>query len=141
MQTFLPYRRFDHSAKVLDNKRLGKQRVENLQIMKAIVLGVGWIHHPVTKMWHDYAYALMSYQTAICIEWVSRGFKDTCLEKTQALFDQLPQERRIPRLIPWLGKKRFHSKHRANLLRKDPDHYGQYGWPEKPAEGYWYPHE
>ena len=36
MQTFLPYPDFAESAKVLDNKRLGKQRVECLQIMKAL---------------------------------------------------------------------------------------------------------
>lgn len=39
MQTFLPYPNFVASARVLDNKRLGKQRVENLQIMQ-VLLGV-----------------------------------------------------------------------------------------------------
>ena len=32
MQTFLPYADFQRSAQVLDYKRLGKQRVEALQI-------------------------------------------------------------------------------------------------------------
>lgn len=37
MQTFLPYPNFIGSAKVLDSRRLGKQRVENLQIMQALL--------------------------------------------------------------------------------------------------------
>lgn len=36
MQTFLPYSNFSASARVLDDKRLGKQRVECLQILKAL---------------------------------------------------------------------------------------------------------
>jgi len=138
MQTFLPYRSFESSARVLDRQRLVKQRVETLQIMKALVTGEGWVNHPVTKMWRGYEYALMSYQQVICDEWTSRGYNDSCLEKTRELFEQLPLERRMPRVPPWLGKKRFHSRHRANLLRKSPTHYGQYHWPEKPGEGYWY---
>lgn len=34
MQTFLPYANFEASAKVLDYKRLGKQRVEAKQILE-----------------------------------------------------------------------------------------------------------
>lgn len=37
MQTFLPYPNFIGSAKVLDVRRLGKQRVENLQIMQTLL--------------------------------------------------------------------------------------------------------
>ena len=36
MQTFLPYPSFDASAKVLDYRRLGKQRVEAYQILNTI---------------------------------------------------------------------------------------------------------
>ena len=36
MQTFLPYSNFYKSAKVLDQKRLGKQRVEVLQLLNSI---------------------------------------------------------------------------------------------------------
>lgn len=139
MQTFLPYKSFESSARVLDQQRLGKQRVETMQIMTALVRGGGWANHPVTKMWRGYEYALMSYQQAICDEWTRRGHRDSCLEKTREIFMELPPERRLPRVPPWLGKKKFHSLHRANLLRKSPTHYGQYKWPEKPAEGYWYP--
>jgi hypothetical protein len=34
---------------------------------------------------------------------------------------------------PWWGFKPLHSSHRANLLRKDPDYYGRFGWTEEPS--------
>jgi len=34
----------------------------------------------------------------------------------------------------WLGRADFHAAHRAVLLAKDPEWYGQFGWPESPAE-------
>lgn len=39
MQTFLPYPDFKKSASVLDNKRLGKQRLECLQILRTLWFG------------------------------------------------------------------------------------------------------
>lgn len=36
MQTFVPFPDFARSAAVLDDKRLGKQRVEVLQIVRAL---------------------------------------------------------------------------------------------------------
>lgn len=53
MQTFLPYTDPEKCARVLDNKRLGKQRVEAIQILN-VLLGVtqtkGWRNHPAVKM-------------------------------------------------------------------------------------------
>jgi len=37
MQTFLPYASYAESAKALDNKRLGKQRVETLQVFQVLL--------------------------------------------------------------------------------------------------------
>lgn len=67
MQTFLPYADFKQSAEVLDKQRLGKQRVEAYQILRAL-LGItnGWIHHPATKMWRGYERALAEYAMAMC---------------------------------------------------------------------------
>lgn len=143
MQTFLPYRDFASSAYVLDNKRLNAQRRETMQIMKALVLNEGWVNHAVTRMWRGYEACLMTYEEAIYDEWsINRGYQDTCLEKTRAIFMQLPEEKRAEVIVPpWMGLKKFHSAHRANLLRKDPIHYGRFGWKEKPAEGYYYPEE
>lgn len=151
MQTFLPYRAFLSSARVLDNKRLGKQRVETMQIMRGLVRTqvphfepspngtIPWANHPAALMWKGYEFALMTYQNTICDEWTRRGFNDTCKEKTQHFFDVLPDELRMPHVPKWLGLKKFHSAHRANLLRKDPEYYGKFGWKEQPIEGYWWP--
>ena len=38
MQTFTPYGDFEASLRVLDQKRLGKQRVEVIQIIRALTV-------------------------------------------------------------------------------------------------------
>jgi hypothetical protein len=143
MQTFLPYRSFQSSARVLDRQRLGKQRVEVLQIMKGHVqtdgLHGGWAAHPAARMWEGSLNWLMNYQSAICAEWLKRGYKDTCLDKTLELFSRATPEQVSDDPPWWLGRKILHASHRANLLRKDPEVYGVYGWKEKPTEGYWWP--
>lgn len=125
MQTFLPYPKMSRSAKVLDRQRLGKQRVETLQIMRALIENTGWIHHPATNMWRGYEWALLHYQKAVVEEWKNRGYKDTCFHKTFDLFFSVPRlhtERNV--LPPWWGNSAFHISHQSNLIRKDPEHYG-----------------
>lgn len=141
MQTFLPYKSFETSARVLDRQRLGKQRVENLQIMRALLVpGAGWATHPAVLMWKGYANWLLDYQKAICDEWTNRGYNDTCLTKTIALYlehgtlDDCSEE--PPK---WLGLKKLHSSHRSNLLRKDYIFYLRYKWPEDQFQDYWWP--
>lgn len=69
MQTFLPYADFDRCAEVLDNRRLGKQRVETLQIMRALTVpGYAWQSHPAVLMWKGYEEALAAYGMAVCRE-------------------------------------------------------------------------
>jgi hypothetical protein len=54
MQTFLPHRNFDKTAKHLDRKRLIKQSVENLQVLKSLsglYASGAWKNHPAVKMW------------------------------------------------------------------------------------------
>ncbi|MDT5035120.1 MAG: hypothetical protein QOE03_305, partial [Micromonosporaceae bacterium] len=55
VQTFLPYPEFATSARVLDQRRLGKQRVEAIQVLRGLIVpGYGWRHHPAVKMWAGY---------------------------------------------------------------------------------------
>ena len=55
MQTFLPYDDFVLSLDCLDYRRLGKQRVEAMQLLNAMKREKGgWINHPATKMWRGY---------------------------------------------------------------------------------------
>lgn len=117
MQTFLPYPSFVASAHVLDYRRLGKQRVECKQMLKALAIGGGWSNHPATRMWRGYEKALSVYYNTIVIEWVRRGYKNTMplIAWDNALEYEAP---------PWLGDEAFHASHRSNLIRKKPEFYG-----------------
>lgn len=124
MNTFLPYPDFAKSAACLDRARLGKQRVEVLQLLKALsVPGAGWANHPATKMWRGHIGSLCLYGLAICTEWQKRGYKDTCADKIAAFVSGNFE----PPI--WLGNEEFHRSHRSNLTRKAPEHYNQY-WSE-----------
>lgn len=130
MQTFLPFSDFKKSAEVLDFRRLGKQRSEALTIIRAIEVGNGWSGHPAVKMWEGYTRALKVYHDVVIEEWVNRGF-----ENNMDFYDvNKPIE-----LPPWLGDERLHRSHRSNLLRKDPEFYGQYGWEVSPDLEYFWP--
>jgi hypothetical protein len=144
MQTFLPYRSFRESAKVLDWRRLGKQRVEGMQIINAIEGKKrkdgkpykGWLNHPATVMWRPYVNALKHYTNVVIREWIGRGYNNN-MEIYKIKQIEVPH---------WLGKESFHSSHRANLLRKDHEYYSQFEWDENPEspyvwhdkEGLWY---
>ena len=124
IQTFLPYRSFEKSAQCLDVKRLGKQRVEVLQILNTLAGKSGaWQNHPAVLMWKGYESALIDYGVAVCNEWLDRGYKDTCLTKIEAYRKQFKRNTALP---PWLGKRKFHQSHQSNLLRKDFVHYSKY---------------
>jgi hypothetical protein len=78
MQTFLPVADFTDSARLLDSPRLGKQRVETLQILRAIELpDYGWANHPAVLMWRGRTPALVAYGLAMARVWRERGFADT----------------------------------------------------------------
>ena len=132
MQTFLPYSDFDRCAEVLDDRRLGKQRVEALQIMRALTAEVyGWKSHPAVLMWKGHEEALAAYAMAICAEWCHRGFADTCAATIRAdahsagVFSVRSQAELLAadRLPPWLGDESLHRSHRSALVRKDPAWY------------------
>jgi hypothetical protein len=126
MQTFLPYYDFKFSAQCLDNKRLGKQRVEAWQILQALRgLTKGWVNHPATVMWRGHEQALIHYGMVISAEWEERGFEDNMFARFQAEFDG-----EFDYAEPWwLGLEEFHISHQSNLLRKDPIHYKQFNVP------------
>ncbi len=129
MQTFLPYPSFTESAKCLDNKRLGKQRVECLQILR-ILIGEDpnsrWRNHPAVKMWKGYEYALCIYSMAVCHEWIKKGFKDTCLEKFDRMYEQYLLTWKDRNKPDWCFNEAFYLSHQSNLVRKFPEHYLQY---------------
>lgn len=126
---------FDLSASVLDTKRLGKQRVECLQLLNAIYgISDGWINHPCTRMWRKYPDALALYGRYICKEWIKRGYKDNCLVQIMNFYNTS-----TPIMPPWLGDEIFHSSHRGNLLRKYPEWYSAFKWTDSPLLPYVWP--
>jgi hypothetical protein len=131
MQTFLPYPDMRKSMSVLDYRRLGKQRVEALQIHNTLTgKSVGWRNHPAVLMWKDYEDALAVYMNTAIQEWVGRGYKNTMKQMIVPSY-KLPY---------WFGDEKLHTSHQSNLLRKDPIHYGKlfnvapdlpYYWPTR----------
>lgn len=125
MQTFLPYSNYVESAKCLDYRRLGKQRVECLQILQTLTeKKEAWSNHPAVKMWTGYEYELCIYGLIICQEWLSRGYKDTCFEK----ISEISKKTKPSGNPPFMGNQAFHDSHKSNLLRKNPEYYGQFNW-------------
>lgn len=125
MQTFLPYPSFTESARCLDSKRLGKQRVEVLQLLNALSgKSTGWVNHPCTKMWQGKEIALVEYGKCCIEEWENRGYKNN-ISLSHFTAQYLPYSRGLPR---WLGNQEFHDSHKSNLLRKFPEYYSRYGW-------------
>jgi len=132
MQTFLPYPNFDRSAQVLDMRRLGKQRVEVLQILMTLLTGrEAWSNHPAVKMWKGHEAALARYGLVICLEWRDRGFKDTCYDKIFSLSSDIRRPGTVV-LPSWLTDD-FCRAHQSNLIRKMPEHYRPL-WPDVPDD-------
>ncbi|RIX27938.1 MSMEG_6728 family protein [Amnibacterium setariae] len=146
MQTFLPFASFDESARVLDGPRLGKQRVETLQILRALVVPTyGWQRHPAVGMWRGHVPALTAYGLAMVREWTRRGYADAVGEQ---LLEFAPEVDGRPQtwlarqgLLPrWVGDVRVHESHRSKLIAKEPEFYRplfpgtpeglEYVWPQ-----------
>ena len=168
MQTFLTHASFAQSAKVLDDARCGKQRVEAIQIYDALVLGPtsspnpsavsARLQHPAVRMWKGYEDLLGLYHNFVVAEWESRGFENNMLlvdvpeavsrDYVLWLNDFIPRPACVPH---WLGDRRIHNSYRAALMKKTmqrmcyycgepaPAHYARYGWHVKPAIAYVWP--
>jgi hypothetical protein len=141
VQTFLPSPDFATSAALLDRRRLGKQRVEALQVLRALLRpGYGWQHHPAVGMWRGYPEAVAAYGLAMCAQWRAEGGADTvaasiAAELAAAGLDPPRGQAELAAagLLPgWLGDERVHRSHRAALVSKDPEHYGPL-FPDEPV--------
>ena len=81
-------------------------------------------------MWRGYENALAFYKDLCIEEWVRRGYKNTM---------QKEESYGAIRLPGWLGREDIHASHRSNLLKKDPEFYGKYGWTEPDDIDYVWP--
>ena len=152
MNTFLPYCSFERSSKVLDMKRLGKQRVECLQLLNCLEKGPliccvcresinyknsndcacptgDGPHNPIKTPWYSHPCTQM---------WI--GFEGTlasygiyfCKEWIRRGYKDNIQHKLIEHLIKWnknigdppfIGNENFHLSMQSNLIRKDPIYY------------------
>lgn len=131
MQTFLPYPSFEQSARVLDYKRLGKQRVEGAQIINTLEgRSTGWANHPCVRMWDGYVDALKVYTNTMILEWTHRRYKNNMELYVVEGDYEMPF---------WFGWNVVHRSHRASLLSKAYGYYIQYGWTELPINNIYWP--
>lgn len=130
MQTFLPYKDFNHSAEVLDNKRLNKQILEGYQILKVLNNPdprAGWTNHPAVKMWRGYEHALFTYIHAMVVTAKRRGIKTENNWNNLISLRVSTIQNWGSGMPPWYRDKeelrRLTNSHKANLYRKDPIFY------------------
>ena len=126
MQTFITSFDMKRNFQILDRQRLGKQRVEAIQIAWEI-LGkcTGWRNHPAINMWRGYAPYLIRVYIFNCMkEWKDRGYKnDKCEKHFQKLIEKVKD---LPiRTPPWITLG-FCKSHQSNLLRKNPNYYRRF---------------
>ena len=126
MQTFMTHDNYVDTAKALDNKRLGKQRVEAYQILKALRGDYNdtgaWVNHPATVMWSGYQYDLALYGLTISVEWYERGNEDNMMDKFNDLMVQYRDNNR--EASPWwVNSELLRLTHQSNLMRKASDLY------------------
>lgn len=133
------------TAKLLDNKRLGKQRVEAKQIIDILedydrtgqFNKKAWSNHPAVKSWIGFTNQLKVYFNIIVREWINRGFNNTMqlYQIDENLFNIIPcnfdgkkatydttkfNKYSFPY---WVSFPPFYMSHQAALCRKDPKHY------------------
>ena len=129
MQTFLPYDDYKKSAKCLDYRRLGKQRVECYQILITLYTKrKAWSNHPATKMWRGYEIELCEYAIEMCNEWIKRGYKDNLSLKINNIKDLFVNKYKIVNLPHWINDIRVYESHKSRLLQKDNIWYSQFDW-------------
>lgn len=129
VNTFLPYSDFKKCAKVLDNKRLLKQRVEAYQIINIIYKRMkkekcGFYNHPAVLMWENNVESLKLYCNEMILESIRRKFMSQRPWENNKM--KLYNIENNPEHPWWLGYQHIHYSHQASLLRKFPEHYIKY---------------
>lgn len=132
MQVFLPYSDFQKSVQCLDPKRLGNQVYrECLTLIRG-----AWPNHPASKMWKGYEKSLARYALFGLKELSKRGRN---YPHHIITFEEYLNRTGTEENPPWLGNGRLHASHRSNLLRKNREWYGKFGWTESDDLPYFWP--
>lgn len=106
------------NAKLLDDQRLGKQRVEAMQILH-ILQGKqkGFSKHPIVKSWQGYEDGLKYYINCCIYEWVQRG-----MQNNMKVYD-IPDQIVVPWWVFW---RPLIMSHRMMMTRKDKRYVGKF---------------
>jgi hypothetical protein len=131
VNTLLPFADFSKSAECLDDRRLGKQRADVINILKALTEPPpeDGVEHAAVKMWRGNEQTLIQYGIIICLEYKSRDNTDNSMNKINAFRKEFPASDPPE----WLGDEAFHLSHQSFLLRSQPTHYRQF-WPDAPDD-------
>lgn len=136
MQTFFITNDNSYTAKLLDYRRLGKQRVEAIQLLDVLLRKAGllndgkkgWSEHVAVYNWYseegNWLPSLIDYTQAMIDTWIARGYKNTInLDKYRDYVKNNPTLFRYDN-PPWMQKEaEVLISHRARLLQKDTPYY------------------
>ena len=145
VNTFITSPSLEKCAKNLDNLRLGKQRVECIQLISFIenTNNKGFKNHPVLIMWKEHVTALKVYCNFMIREFIARGFENTIpiyeLDETKIVFyDNIfneetglteiikPQIEKDSIVFPiWFNWNPLILTHQASLLKKNNNYYSK----------------
>jgi hypothetical protein len=123
--TFLTHFSYGGTARALDDRRLGNQRIEAWEVFDGLTGGeIIFPGHPVYKMWDGYQFALGIYGMMLCMEWIShRGCGDKIFWKFKHAIDEIRDD--DPSFTyeqpPWLHDTAVLRSHRSNLIRKQQE--------------------
>jgi hypothetical protein len=145
MQTFITHSLNSMCARVLDDRRLNKQRVEAKQILIALSNpDYGWRNHPAVRMWKGRERWLASYGWHMCYEWKHIRRKRDDANLLGFFYSHVPREWfKFDYEFPAMGysssahtdcilaSEQLILSHRSNLIRKFPEHYRKF-WPDVP---------
>lgn len=105
------------AVRLLDTRRLNKQRIEAEQILDCLILGKGNVNHPAVLMWTGYTEALKVYINHCIRAWRARGhyceLNEYSMDEGGVVWPW------------WFMWSDLHLSHKCSLLRKDPGYYCQ----------------
>ena len=132
MQTFLPFKNFEKSARILDSRRLNKQIVEGFQILEDRVPNK---NHPICLFWGENKKSLKDYILIFCEEYERR------FNKIHSIFYKIKNNEYKDNKVLIIPELMILS-HKVNLLRKDYNFYNnkielKYDLNKYPLGYYW----
>ncbi len=124
MITYITHIKFGDTARALDDRRLGHQRLEAWQVFDGLTMGREDRSEPVFRMWQGHEFALAVYGMILCNEWLhvrgcaDKGFWKFCNAVRDMRNDDPGFTYEPP---PWFGDRDVMRSHRSTLMRKQAE--------------------